>query len=153
VKTLRKTGLVLATLLAALGAFVAPSAASAVPTGTCAGTVIDSAPMKSGITNRTFGTLRLYYDSSSGKNCARATNGLGETHLMSVFIFRCKSGTGSTYKTCKPLDAVVLDEGHYSSYAGPVYTRGSAAGLCVYAGADMLDGDDYARADIGGHCG
>jgi hypothetical protein len=150
---LRKAGLALAVLLAAMAAFVAPSPASAATS--CSGSLIDSAPIKAG--TKTYGTLSVYYNSSTRKNCAKATNATGARQWMSVWVFRCESGTGSTVKNCSPLDSptqgINYDSGDYVSYAGPVNTKGVSAGLCIYAGASMEVGSAYPAASIGGHCG
>ncbi|MFI5932005.1 hypothetical protein [Actinoplanes sp. NPDC051494] len=155
-RNLRNAGLAVVLLLTSLLTFAAaPSPASADVSGNCSGSLIDTMAIKS--RNGTYGTLRVYYDSSTKKNCAKATNNTGAAHQMSVFVFRCKVGSSGTQATCDSPDKATenknVDTGVFSSYAGPVYTLGSSAGRCIYAGAEMEVGTDYARADLWGHCG
>jgi hypothetical protein len=42
---------------------------------------------------------------------------------------------------------------NYISYAGPVKTLGSAAGVCIKAFGGIDTGSEYASAFIVGHCG
>jgi hypothetical protein len=151
--SVRQAGLASALLLTPLLSLAAPSAASAATS--CSGSLIDSAPIRAG--GHTYGTLDVYYNSSTGKNCAKATNATGVRRSMSVWVFRCKDGTGTTVANCKDLDGPVqgvnYDSGDYISYAGPVNTKGSSAGLCIRAGASMSLASSDATAAIGGHCG
>ena len=148
-------GLAAAVLLAPLLTLPGPAPASAEVSGNCSGQQIDSAPIRAG--GRTYGTLFLHYDSSIGKNCAKATNTSGAARDMSLWLFRCAEGTGSTPATCRDLDQPTedlnFDSGRFSSYAGPVYNKRSSAGLCIRAGVVMEVGGSYPDAEIGGHCG
>ncbi|GAA2564176.1 hypothetical protein GCM10010435_40520 [Winogradskya consettensis] len=152
---LRRAALAALLLLTSLLAFAAPSPANADVSGSCSGTQIDSKAIKGG--SHTYGTLYVYYDSSTGKNCAKATNTTGTAHQLAVWVFRCKAGSSGTQATCDftdtPTENKNLDSGVFSSYAGPVHTLGSAAGRCIYAGAQMVTSGGEARADIWGHCG
>ncbi|GAA2564177.1 hypothetical protein GCM10010435_40530 [Winogradskya consettensis] len=155
--SLRRTGLSAALLLTPLLslAALAPAPASAAVTGSCSGTEIDTAAMKSG--SHTYGTLHLYYNSSTGKNCAKATNVTGAARDMSVWVLRCFGTSGPVASRCNsqdgPVQNVNYDSGHYSSYAGPVNTKGSAAGTCINAGSTIEVGSITATAQIYGHCG
>ncbi|MBR7825054.1 hypothetical protein KDK95_01960 [Actinospica sp. MGRD01-02] len=150
--------------LAATGAIVgaglffagsAPAQASSL----CSGVEVDHASLVDVEgTDVARGTLYLYYDSSTGKNCAYATNNTGVRHEMDVYITRCAAGTGQTVSTCQDSDPLVTgtandDYGNYISYAGPVNTLGSAAGVCIKAFGGIDTGTEYASAFIGGHCG
>ncbi|MFI5932004.1 hypothetical protein [Actinoplanes sp. NPDC051494] len=152
--TLRKAFLVAALLLSPLFVLTGPSPASAA-TGSCDGTLIDSAPIKAG--GSTYGTLYVYYNSSTGKNCAKATNTTGARRSMTLWLFRCAAGTGSTYASCDPIDTpdqdVNFDADDYISYAGPIHNKGTSAGRCIYTGVDMVVGNTVPKARIGGHCG
>lgn len=130
----------------------APAQAAAL----CSGTEIDHATLTDAYNGAAEGTLYVYYNSSTGHNCAYATNGTGVRHTTFVWIERCKSGTGKDYD-CDYLDTLTqgknYDLGSYISYAGPVNTLGSASGLCIEAYGEIDYGNSFATADIEGHCG
>ncbi|MBE1584232.1 hypothetical protein ACFPOI_29620 [Nonomuraea angiospora] len=84
------------------------------------------------------GTLEVYYNSSSGKNCA-LTYGYGSTAGTTTFkaaAIRVAGGSG------------VIDSGHYAHYAGPAYV--SASGKCIDVSATAGNADRYLS---GAHCG
>ncbi|HET9170951.1 MAG TPA: hypothetical protein VFN97_16055 [Actinospica sp.] len=153
----RVAGLAVTTALAAAGVFVAGSA-PAQASSVCSGTQVDSASMTdihgSGAVG---GTLYLYYNSSTGRNCAYATNATGARHSMIVWVSRCAPGTGQEWYNCQDSDSLTqgsdYDAGNYISYAGPVNTLGSAAKVCVEAYGEIDYGNVIATADLGGHCG
>jgi len=152
-----RAGFTAGLLLTSLFTLAAQSPASAEPTGNCDGQLIDTADIRAG--GRSFGTLRLYYNSSTRKNCAKASKAsrlVGTRHYMSVWIIRCKDGTGETISTCdqidQPTDGLNIDSGEFTSYAGPVHNKGLSAGLCIDAGVTMEVGSAFPRASIGGHC-
>ena len=135
------------------GIFMAPSA-SAAGYG-CPGSQIDTYAIKSS-GGTTYGTVHLYYNSSTGSNCAVAvansTGGSGQAGwFRSVAIMRCAETTpggpcttvSGTYKN---------DAGYYLQYAGPVTV--TAAGKCIKVyGAMHKDGayaEGYSKA---AHCG
>jgi hypothetical protein len=144
-------GLTLATSAAVLSATVPASAATS-----CTGTLVDSAPTTDVDSGARYGTLYLYYDSATGRNCAKATNTTGGAHEMMVWITRCDAGTGD-HTMCSPSDGIEqgrnYDHGTYSQYAGPVNTLGSASGRCVEAYTWIQVGSKLGEVDITGHCG
>jgi hypothetical protein len=142
-----RAGLAAALLLAPLLALAVPSAASAAVN--CSGSLIDTATLKVG--GNVKGTLYVYYNSSTRKNCAKATNTSGATREMSLWLARCRPGTGDS-TVCDPIDQS-SDYGNYHSYAGPIDTKGPSAGLCIEAGVWMRVGSDYPHAYVTGHCG
>jgi hypothetical protein len=148
----------LAAAMLAAGAIMLLGASPAAAATSCAGSLIDSQPMTDlAGSGATYGTLYVYYDSSTGKNCAKATNSTGVSHDMIVWISRCAPGTGSSWYNCNTSDPFVqggnYDRGYYHAYAGPVNTPGSAAGRCIEAYSQITVGTKTGTADIGGHCG
>jgi len=112
----------------ASGVVFAP-AASAAAYG-CDGSEIDTYPVKtSGGTQ--YATIHLFYDSSTGKNCAvtvvTAAGGAGTSETTMANISEC---SGTTLTSCVG-GAITnkADVGSYSSYAGPVSVPG--AGHCI----------------------
>ncbi|MFI6901067.1 hypothetical protein ACIBKY_07395 [Nonomuraea sp. NPDC050394] len=122
------TVLLLAGSAAALGS--APAQAA---TGQCAGNRIEHLAVKtSGGTTK--GHLNIYYNPSSGYNCARLDSygsHWGRTKQMSVTLHTCKNKT-SDYFSCKSIQ-IANDDGHYAKYAGPVKVYGK--GRCIAASA------------------
>lgn len=151
----RRAGLTATLLMAPLITLAAQSPASADVAGNCAGQQIDSATIKVG--GHTAATLRLYYDSASKKNCAKATNDSGAAHHMALWLFRCEAGTGATLASCRDLDSPTedlnYDSGTFGSYAGPVHNKKESAGLCIHAGVMIVIGNADPYVEIGGHCG
>jgi hypothetical protein len=147
-----------ATAAAALmtGAALTVAAGPAQAATSCSGSWVDSAPIKDQTGSAVWGTLSVYYNSSTGRNCAKATNTTGAVRNEFVWISRCKKGTGAHWYDCTISDNFVqgknYDRGNYSSYAGPVNTLGSADGVCIEAYAEIAVGSKIGSADIGGHC-
>jgi hypothetical protein len=151
--TKKRIGVSLTAILMIVGALVliTPATASAAPL--CSGTQIDSKPLT--LPGRwSPGTLYLYNNASTGKNCAWASNKTGVAHSMSIKILRCHNRSTSTCDAFEDQNSTNTDSGRYTSYVGPVNTLGSAAGMCIFVEAVLsLDsGVDYA-ATIRGHCG
>ncbi|MER5629395.1 hypothetical protein [Streptomyces nitrosporeus] len=79
-----------------------------------------------------YGNIYVYYDSSTGRNCAvtvkNSTGGYGSTSWTSVTLAVCKTSTAGSpcYTDGQP---TVTDGGYYKQYAGPVSV--SAAGKCI----------------------
>lgn len=116
----------------------------------CSGSQIDTYPMYNSGT--LFGDVYLYYDSSTGKNCAvtvaTSAGGYGVSKLMYVSIDRCNE-TVDTGNCTGP--AGVSDKGYYDYYAGPVSI--SAAGHCIAVTGQITYNGKYAGAFDIGHCG
>jgi hypothetical protein len=146
----RRSVALIISLLLSICALAAMNQASASAATSCSGTQIDSAPLKAG--SKRAGTLYLYYNSTTKKNCAKATNTTPSRKTMGVEITRCYDGADP----CSAMDertSTTYDEGDYIDYAGPVNTPHSSAGLCIYTGAWLYDGSDFYSASIRGHCG
>lgn len=138
--------------MAAATLAVAPAASAAGSYG-CSGSLIDSYPIQHA--SSTWGTAYLYYDSSTGNNCAAAvknSNGYrGTDTLTTVYMQRCSSTTPGT---CGSIEASDNDSGQYSYYAGPAVVY--AAGHCVQVTASIWDpshSDVATTVQNGVHCG
>ncbi|MFF5341946.1 hypothetical protein ACWDUG_16370 [Streptomyces cellulosae] len=147
-KTLAVLG---ATFSIMAGMFTMAPSASAGGYG-CSGSQIDSFPMyASGGT--LFGNVFLYYDSSTGRNCAvtvaTSAGGYGVAKYMYVGISRCNEtvDTGS----CSGSASVVDKKDSYKYYAGPVSI--AAAGHCIAVTGQIEYNGKYAGAFDIGHCG
>lgn len=155
----RTAAMTATTAIVGAGLFVFTGSAPAQASSLCSGVEVDHASLVDVEgTDVARGTLYLYYDASTGKNCAYATNNTGVRHDMDVYITRCAAGTGQTVSSCQDSDPLVPgtandDYGNYISYAGPVNTLGSASGVCIKAFGGIDTGTEYASAFIGGHCG
>lgn len=107
-----------------LAALSARPANAAVLSTTCPGagySYIGSYPISTSNFGRT-GTLGVYYNKATGKNCAQATCSPGYCYTMyrSVAI---KPHGKSTWDS--------VDAGNFHDYAGGVTTTYSAAGKCI----------------------
>ncbi|EST27189.1 hypothetical protein N566_23440 [Streptomycetaceae bacterium MP113-05] len=130
-----------------------PAASAAAGNHGCSGSLIDSYPVLD--QGSTWGTTYLYYDASTGDNCAVAVKSSGgykgTASLTRVQLERCES---STPGTCGDTDASIEDAGQYSYYAGPVVLN--AAGRCLNISAEIWDPTqvEVARIDYTAvHCG
>jgi hypothetical protein len=142
------------TLTTLVGSLVLAPAASAAEYG-CGGSRIDSYPITGQIpigTDRTFGYIYLYYDSSTGKNCAvtvaTETGGYGDSKPMYLRIDRCKEMvyTGN----CAGTDSA-KDSGDYLYQAGPRSV--SAANHCVRVVGKITYRRQVTSTTRIGHCG
>jgi hypothetical protein len=153
----RRLILLFATLLA-LGTVgvvaVAPNNVDAA-TGNCSGTRIDTYPLRYGGTQ--IAELTLYWNASTGKNCARL-NHYGPTYgvasYTAVYLWSCSKPQQSQ---CFIVGTAAPDAGSFSYYAGPVSVTGTnlcvmAAGVIHYAGRYhwIVSNDSGYRAT---HCG
>ncbi|MFE6682850.1 hypothetical protein [Streptomyces sp. NPDC057729] len=139
--------------------FMSPSANAA--SYGCASSEIDSYALKTsgGVTN---GTIHLFYDSSSGKNCAVAVassaGGYGAPTLKMVWLMKCPAGYKAWASCDDAHDAYVQDPAvgsstKYSQYAGPVSL--SAAGRCIAVGGSITSpsGTNAHCTTYATHCG
>jgi len=117
---------------------------AAVLSTTCTGagySYVGSYPInmyKSGAVYARTGTLGVYYNSSTGKNCAQATCSSGWCFTMYRTV-AIKPHGKSTWDS--------IDSGNYTSYAGGVTTTYSAAGKCIDVYARFsTQGDRYGDA-------
>lgn len=99
--------------------------------------VVASSPVKFS-SGTVAGTVYLLYSSGNGKNCV-VTVKTSYTGTATVTTAQLIIQNGNTH----------VDQGNYTSYAGPV--RGSAAGKCVkYWGSINTGPDGQAGANAGG---
>ncbi|MFF0285958.1 spore-associated protein [Streptomyces sp. NPDC005262] len=141
----QRAGLVVAVAASAFMAVPATAdaaVAAASPTAVCGAdghsySVVASSPVKfSGGT--VAGTVYLLYSSGNGKNCV-VTVKTSYTGTATFTTAQLIIQNGNTY----------VDQGNYTSYAGPV--RGSAAGKCVkYWGSINTGPDGQAGANASG---
>ncbi|MEV6111230.1 hypothetical protein AB0L59_01630 [Streptomyces sp. NPDC052109] len=149
----RKIVAILASVAAVIGfSILSAPAASAAGYG-CSGNQIDSYSVKTSGGSQ-YATIYLYYDSSTGKNCAvtvsTSAGGYGSSKPMGAWLYVCTqtspSGTCSTTTTQG-------DSGNYAYYAGPVSVY--AAGHCILVdGSDQWNGvTAYGSSGGASHCG
>ncbi|GLX00541.1 hypothetical protein [Microtetraspora sp. NBRC 16547] len=127
-----KIGIAVAALV---GASVVPlTFAEPASAASCGGSLIDSIAVKNGST--TYGTLKLYYSSSTGNNCAqldRVVN-YGTKKGMILSLYACGQGWSATKCHIDFYD-IGQDSGQFGQYAGPVSVRGK--GRCIQVGASV----------------
>ncbi len=118
------------TIAVSVGVGVAPAAEAG--SGTCGGSLIARKVAHDG-NGTAVGELVVYYNSSTGNNCARF-NHLGPSYGVAretnVFIERCLTNNPNNdcFNTGGPSD---YDNGTYAYYAGPVSVH--APNKCVRA--------------------
>jgi hypothetical protein len=126
--------------LALVGGSVVPLAIGATPAeaASCGGRLIDSIAVKKG--SRTYGTLKLYYSSSTGKNCARLDRvvNYGTKKGMILSLYACGKGW-SVSKCHRDFYKVGQDSGQFGQYAGPVSVPGKGRCIQVQAGVQARD--------------
>ncbi len=138
----RLAGITTALALTGAGVFfaAAPASADSGYNGACGSgyTVIDQEATGQG-QDGAGGVTYLTYNSSNGYNCVVTVNTTGTTEWLDARV-EVHDGTW------------VLDDGHYQSYAGPVYVY--AAGQCIDWGGGEAD-YQYAPVFIAWdvHCG
>ncbi|GAA2773448.1 hypothetical protein [Kitasatospora cinereorecta] len=137
--------------IAAAGLTIGAPTASAGGWG-CTGSEIDTYSVTYGSTM--YGAIHLYYDSSTGKNCAvnvaTSAGGYGVDKYMSVSLVRCTQTSPSS--TCT-IDDAKTNADTYKYYAGPVSL--SAADHCINVrGRITYNGHEAIGATYGAvHCG
>jgi hypothetical protein len=113
---------------------VTASGAAHSPTGPCPGTQVE--PTRNATyRGKRVGALRVYYDPSTGKNCARMDHTRrtwGKARMTYVYIRICR-GNRRPGDRCRGGTRGVADAGTYKYYAGPVITKRSARGRCIFA--------------------
>lgn len=136
-------------------AAVAP-AATAAPAGAygCAGNQVDTYSVKT-TGGTVYGTIHLYYDSSTGLNCAvsvaNSAGGYGTKTEKTIDLFLCDPGTKAG-QIC-PVYETSSDGGNYAYYAGPVTMH--AAGQCIALDSNIRSPSGtwaYVQTDAV-HCG
>jgi hypothetical protein len=104
------------------------------PSGPCPGTQIEPTRYATHRGKRV-GALRVYYDASTGKNCARMDHTRrtwGKARMTYVYIRICRANRRPGHR-CRGGTRGVADAGSYEYYAGPVITKRSARGHCIFA--------------------
>ena len=151
--------------LATAGALAALIAAAVTVTGSspagaaagCAGSLIESQNLNVG--GKKVGELNVYYDSASGRNCARMNHSgstWGKKLKTRVWVGICseRKPGGKTCHYDSKTDAV--DVGNYKYYAGPATTKKSAKGRCIAASGYLWIGGTRHTVSTQpwvGHCG
>ncbi|MEU3986735.1 spore-associated protein A [Streptomyces sp. NPDC026672] len=138
----------LASTISILGlAIVGAPAASAATAGAygCSGTEIDTYPVKAlDGTGSTWGTVHLYYNASTGSNCAVTVKSVyvGTPSFTAIYL---NSSDGAVHDD---------DAGNYSYYAGPVSIH--APGRCISINGVVWNPAHTELAQqvaVGVHCG
>ncbi|MFG2876508.1 hypothetical protein ACGFYU_16215 [Streptomyces sp. NPDC048337] len=124
----------------------------------CSGALIDTYAVNLPISSQSpihVSTINLYYDASTGRNCASnvktSGGGLGQSTYMQVSIDRCVAGSTPGYRCT--IDDDDYDGGYFKTYAGPVSVN--ASGRCISLFAETFTpngehGDVHRNAT---HCG
>ena len=137
----------------ALGGLAMAPAAHAGAYG-CAGSQIGAYSVTtSGGTS--YGTAYLYYDSSTGKNCAVAvknsTGGYGTSDYISVNLEKCTNTSPASTCTLPGTRVHDDDGGNYLYYAGPVSI--SSPNNCIKLDAVIWKSNTFAQYSSGAfHC-
>ncbi|WP_406321601.1 hypothetical protein [Streptomyces sp. NBC_01637] len=119
----------------------------------CAGSEIDSYAVRTDSgTGTVYGYVHLYYDSSTGKNCAvnvaTSAGGYGVYKPMTIILWECAASDTN----CNNPYEEDYDQGSYSQYAGPVSV--TAPGHCVRVAATIqYKGEQGWLVSPLGHCG
>ncbi|GHF93989.1 hypothetical protein GCM10017667_25090 [Streptomyces filamentosus] len=146
----------IAALASILGfALISAPAASAGGYG-CSGGLIATYPVKTS-SGTIFGNIHVYYDSSTGRNCAvtvkTTAGGYGTSSFVSVTLAVCKTSTPGAF--CDSAGQPTAYEGdHFNYYAGPVSVY--AAGRCIHLYGQVSSVAPIATGQSGSggvHCG
>lgn len=157
----RRARMVLLTVAAVLAAFMpllggAPGTAQAAG---CSGTLIEHRAIRGDKTGTLFGYLDVYYDASTGRNCARTVSSSrtwGAAKRMFVGLYKCEqTSPGRCSVVARAEDQPGYTYGWYRYYAGPVSLR--AQDHCIAARGDIVfrgeHGDAFTPNYPGGsHC-
>ena len=136
--------------IAAAASVIAPMNANAAEYG-CTGSLIDTYSVKSGVGNH-LSTIRLYYNSSTGYNCAANVKTAYYSqfkHYASISMYNQDFREDDNNRPGYNND---FDAGNFQYYAGPVKVY--AKGKCVTIRAVTKYYDETAIKDaVGVHCG
>ncbi|WP_128428797.1 hypothetical protein [Streptomyces cyaneus] len=133
----RKLGAVATVLATAATAVIVGTGTAHAGAYGCPGNQIEAVNVNSG--GKTYGTLRLYWDSSSGKNCAvMVKNNSLIPGTRYIYVQVQNISTGEQHR----------DGQDYSWYAGPVDVPGR--GDCVWASGSI---EGYGGVATHDHCG
>lgn len=136
----------------------APEADATQTSSSCVGTLVQDTPLVGDVSGKTLGYAELYWDASTGQNCAMTVSSSatwGVSKVMGVWLTRCLTDTPSSTVACAPEGSNTpskYDDNTYSYYAGPVSVPG--AGYCVqFMGEIVVNNNDEAIYDSpGAHC-
>jgi hypothetical protein len=141
-----RIGSIVAAIAVAAG-FMAATPGMAIAGGYgCSGTLVDTWPVKSAVPN-TLSNIRLYYDASTGYNCAVNVKTAYYTqfkHETDIVIVREDWTEDDNNRPGVTIDS---DYGDYWSYAGPV--KIPAKGMCVMINATTYYYDEVAQKYTG----
>ena len=134
------------------------SDAAATQTSTsCVGTLVQDTPLIGEQSGKTLGYAELYWDASTGQNCAMTVSSSATWGIpkdMGVWLTRCLTDTPSSETVCAPENSNTpskYDDNTYSYYAGPVSIPG--AGYCVTFMGEIAYNNEVAVYDSpGSHC-
>src|ERR687897_2836249 len=121
------------------GAKSPASSAAARASGPCPGTQIEPTQYAR-YRGKRVGALRVYYDSSTGKNCARMDHTKrtrGRTRMTFVYLRICRRNHRPG-NVCRGGTRGVVDAGLFDYYAGPVITKRSARGRYLHARGEIV---------------
>lgn len=130
-----------------------PIASNGVPAGDdCPGELLGTFPIAAR-SGEKYGELKIYYDASTARNCARAEalgSVAGQASGITVNLARCSETAGAPDCTREVTLSDPSEEhpGSYRSYAGPISI--DAMDQCIYASASLLYDGQCARASTGG---
>jgi hypothetical protein len=143
--------------LAGISLAGAPDAAATQTSSSCVGTLVQDTPLVGETSGKTLGYAELYWDASTGQNCAMTVSNSatwGVSKYMGVWLTRCLTDTPSTTVACAPEGSNTPSKygsGTFSYYAGPVSV--SAAGYCVSFMGEIAYNNEVAVYDSpGSHC-
>ncbi|MGC0313198.1 hypothetical protein [Kitasatospora acidiphila] len=149
----RKVAVAGALALAASGVTVATAGTASASSWGCSGTEVASYPLVRPDTGTTYSYVHLFWDSSTGYNCAvnvKVGSLYGVQTSTSVELDECAQDAPGN---CTVVGNPAVDNGAYSYYAGPVRVYGQ--GHCIQLKADTWDQDDNLAGynSLGGyHC-
>ncbi|HET9173135.1 MAG TPA: hypothetical protein VFN97_27150 [Actinospica sp.] len=134
----------------------APSASATQTSSSCVGTLVQDTPLIGQSSGRTLGYAELYWDASTGQNCAMTVSSSldwGTPKYMGVWLARCV--TDNPANDCDPetvsTPKAYQDSPSFSYYAGPVSVPG--AGYCIsYMGEIVFNNDEAVYDSPASHC-
>ncbi|MFD4641565.1 hypothetical protein ACFWN2_29945 [Lentzea sp. NPDC058436] len=134
--------------IAAAASVIAPMNANAAEYG-CSGSLIDTYKVKSNVGNH-LSTIRLYYNASSGYNCAANVKTAYYSqfkHDASIQLLNSDWAEDNH----RPGYNIDTDSGKFQYYAGPVKVYGK--GKCMSVTAHTWYYDEVGYGHGSGHCG
>lgn len=125
----------------------------------CSGTEVSDSPypVTSYNSGATLSNVHLYYNSSTGKNCAvnvKAGSLYGVSSYVNVTLYECAETTPGGDCTTLAVSADPAGGGpFYQYYAGPVSVPGAGHCVRIYAATHNANDSDYGSISLGPfHC-